>query len=84
MIIMAVTDPAPTWPIEPTILYVVTYYPTNALEAEPDSIDLVMKDLESAVARAKELITDAENVGVCTIQQVCATIVYPAIPWEAF
>lgn len=78
------TTPPPTWPIEPTTLYVVTYYTTNAVDQEPSGISLTMRSYNEAVDKAKELITDASNVGVCTIQTVCAAIVYPSIAWVDF
>lgn len=78
------TQPAPFWPVEPTLYFVVSYYPTNADSETPTTIDQTMKTYNDAIARAKELITDNANAGVCTIQQVTATIVYPSIPWEDF
>jgi hypothetical protein len=76
--------PPPTWPIEPTLLFVVTYYETNALSQAPTSISLTMRNYNDAVDRAKQLITDNGNEGVCAIQQVTASIVYPSIPWSDF
>lgn len=78
------TEPPVTWPIEPTTLFIVSYYPTNSTGEIPSTIDGSMRDYNSAVARAKELITANSNVGVCTIQQVTAVIVYPSKPWEDF
>ncbi len=70
--------------IEPANLFVVTYYATNAEGEAPASISLLMRDYNSAVEQAKTFISDAGNIGVCTIQLVTATIVYPFVPWEAF
>lgn len=76
--------PPPTWPIEPTILFIVSYYPNNALNTSPSDIYSIMTDYNEAEAKAKELITNNANTGVCTIQQTTCVIVYPAKPWEDF
>lgn len=78
------TTPPPTWPIEPTLLFIVSYYPNNALDTEPTTIESRLRTYPEAIEKAKELITDNGNEGVVTIQQVTATIVYPSIPWEDF
>ncbi len=81
---MAITDPAPTWPIEPTNWFIVLYYANNATNTSPTSIKLVMTNYEDAIAYAKATILAAGNTGVCAISQVTGTIVYPSIPWVAF
>lgn len=76
--------PPPTWKVEPTILYVVAYYPTNATDEAPASIELRMLTYEAAVAKAKEIILGNNSEGVCCIYPANVSIVYPPIPWEDF
>lgn len=77
-------DPPPVWPVEPTAFYIVSYYINNAPDTTPTTILSNMIDYNSALAAAKQTILDNANVGVCTIQQVTAVVVYPSIPWVAF
>lgn len=81
---MAVTDPAPTWPIEPSILYIVQYYEDTGLNTAPSGGAYTMTNYNDAISKAKELITDAGNEGACVISQVAGTVVYKAIPWVEF
>jgi hypothetical protein len=76
--------PPPTWVIEPTTLYVVAFYETNATDEAPASIELRMRTYEEAVSKAKELIVANANEGVCCIYPANVSIVYPPIPWEDF
>lgn len=78
------TTPPPTWPVEPTILYIVSYYSTNALNEEPALINSLLQTKNDAIDKAKELITNSGNVGVCLIQPITCDIVYPSIPWQDF
>lgn len=81
---MAITDPPPFWPIEPTTLYMVMYYPNNAADAEPTIQDNAIRDYNSAVQRCKDLITDNSNAGVAIIVPCVATIIFPSVPWQDF
>lgn len=74
----------PKWPIEQATLYVVSYYATNAESAEPVETYNIMSDYNAAIEKAKELITDNANVGVCTVQPVNTAIVFPAVEWVDF
>lgn len=74
----------PKWPVEPVIFYVVTYYATNEENADPVSVFNNMKTYDAALALAQSTITDNANSGVCTIQPVTASVVFPAIEWEDF
>lgn len=76
--------PPPIWPTEPTTLYVVLYFETNALGQQPTIADPVLYTFNQAMDKSKEYITNAGNAGVCAIQPITATIVYPSIPWEDF
>lgn len=76
--------PPPTWPIEQTTLYVVSYFADNATNTMPTFVDPIMYDYNTAIEKAKEYITNHLNLGVCTIQQTSCTVVYPSIPWEDF
>lgn len=76
--------PPPTWPIEPATLYVVAYYPNNALDTAPDFINLRMVSPEQAIQASKDKITLEGNVGVCVIYPAAVTIVFPSTPWEDF
>lgn len=76
--------PPPTWPVEPTTLYVVSYFANNMTNTAPTLVDPIMYDYNSALQKAKDYITDNSNTGVCTIQPVACTVVYPSIPWEDF
>lgn len=78
------TTPPPTWPIEPTTLFVVSYYLNNDIATKPYLANTTLKTYEAAVEEAKRFITEGGNAGVCTIQQVTATIVYPSVPWVDF
>lgn len=78
------TTPPPHWPVETTLLFMVSYYANNSISTSPAIIFDTMLDYNSAITKAKELITANGNFGVCTIQQVTATVVYPSIPWEDF
>jgi len=74
----------PNWPIEPTTLYVVSYYATNALGEAPASVYTTMVSLDEAMTKAKEVIASNNNEGVCTLQVTNAYIVYPAVGWQDF
>lgn len=76
--------PTPVYPQEPTILYSVSYYPTNSLNQAPNYTDPVMYSKNAAIQRARSLILAAGNIGVCTVSVVTADIIYPAIPFVAF
>jgi hypothetical protein len=78
------TDPPPRWPIEPTTLFIFSYYPTNGVAETPTYNSNLMQDYNAALQAAKDYITAQSNVGVCVIQPITATIVYPAVPWEDF
>jgi hypothetical protein len=78
------TTPAPTWPIEPTTLYVVSYFSSNAANTQPSFVDPIMYDYNTALAKAKEYIAANGNVGVCTLQQTSCTVVFPSVPWKDF
>lgn len=67
------------WPIEPTLFWVVSYYPTNAENQLATLISTLMRTHDAAIATAKTIIADHGNEGVCTIQQVTAEIVYPSV-----
>lgn len=71
------------WPIEPAIMFVVTYYASNADGTSPTGISLMMRDYNEAVEQAKTFIRNAANVGVCSIQIVSATMVFPFVAWGA-
>lgn len=77
-----VTTPPPTWIIEPTLRYMVSYFPTNALNQAPSYVDDIQYDYNSAIARAKALIIAATNIGVCCVTPVVSQIVYPPIAWD--
>lgn len=72
------------WPVEPTTLYVFSYYPTNGVNEEPTYNSNLLSDYNTALQAAKDYITAQANAGVCIIQPITATIVFPFIPWEAF
>lgn len=72
------------WPVEPTTFFVYTYYATNATNQEPTFTSNLMTDYNAAVEAAKQYITDQGNIGVCVINPVSATVIYPFQPWEAF
>lgn len=74
----------PKWTTEPTTLYVVSYFATNAINTNPFFVDPVMYDLPTAQAKAKEYITSNNNEGVCTLQETSCFIVYPATSWVDF
>lgn len=76
--------PPPTWKIEPTQLFVVSYYPTNSENQLPTITNLLMRDINSAETKAKEIILENGSDGVCVIQPVSVSIVYPPIPWVDF
>jgi hypothetical protein len=76
--------PPVEWPIEPTTLYSVSYYPNSGTNQGPTNVEPNLRSINDATARAKQLITNAGNVGVCIIQPITAVIVYPAIPWKDF
>lgn len=76
--------PPPTWPVEPTQLFIVLYYPTDGVNEDPSSVQLNMRTYNDAVEKSKELITNAGNIGVCIIQPITVSIVYPSIPWQDF
>jgi hypothetical protein len=81
---MAATDPAPTWPIEPTTFFLFTYYPTNGVNEDGTYNSNLMTNYNECVAACKAYILAQNNEGVCVIQQVACTVIYPSIPWEAF
>ena len=76
--------PPPSWPVEPTTLYVLTWYETNALSQNPTTFSSMLMNYNEALDKAKELITDNGNTGVCIIQPITCSIVYPSVPWEDF
>lgn len=76
--------PPPMWPMEQTIWWIVLYYENNETNTPPTTTSGLMQSLESAIEQARTYITDAGNVGVCTISQVSGFVVYPSIPWEDF
>lgn len=78
------TAPAPTWPIESTVLYVVTWYETNALAQNPSTFNTTLMTYNEALAQAKDLITDNGNTGVCIIQPITCAVVYPSVAWVDF
>lgn len=78
------TNPPPIWPIEPTVFYVFSYYPTNGINEAPTYNSNLMVDYNVALNAAKAYITTQGNVGVCVIQALNTTVVYPSIPWETF
>lgn len=81
---MAITDPPPTWPIEPTVFFVFSYYPTNGVDEEPTYNSNLLVNYNDAVTQSKAYILAQDNVGVCVIQPITATVVYPSIPWTDF
>ena len=74
----------PKFPVEPTTFYCVNYYATNSLNEVPSSTYLNMISYEAALQKAKDVITENNNVGVCTIWYSTAYIVYPAIGFVDF
>ena len=72
-----------SWPIEPVMLFVVTYYANNADGTSPVAISLLLRDYNEAVEQAKTYIRNAGNIGVCTIQEVTASMVFPFKAWLA-
>lgn len=68
----------PKWPVEQTTLYCVNYYVTNSINEAPLYVYTNMLTYENALQKAKDVITDNNNVGVCTIWVSNAYIVYPA------
>lgn len=72
------------WPIEPTVLYIFSYYATNAINSEPVYNSNLLSDYNTALQAAKDYITAQSNVGVCIIQPITCTLVYPFVPWEDF
>jgi hypothetical protein len=71
-----------TWPIEPTVFFVFSYYPTTELDQEPTYTSNLLQSYNSAEDAAKQKIRDENNVGVCIIQPITTTVIYPLIPWE--
>jgi hypothetical protein len=78
------TDPPPSWPIEPTILFIWQYYPTNEINATPAHTSNMIVSYNDAVNEAKAYILSQGNTGVVIISQISGVIVYPSIPWEDF
>ena len=72
------------WPVEPTILYVFSYYQTNAENEAVSYVSPNMSSYNIALEAAKQYIQDQANIGVCIIQPITATVVYPFVPWEDF
>lgn len=75
-------NPPPTWPIEPTVLYVVSYFANNALNTAPTLTDPVLYGYNEAIEKSKIYILNNNNNGVCIIQPITCSIIYPSIPWE--
>lgn len=69
------------WPVEPTILYFVSYYPTNASGQAPTYVDPVMYNETDAIERAKALITENSNQGVAVIVPTSVNVIYPLVPY---
>lgn len=76
---MALTD---IWTIEPTLFFIFSYYPTNGIDEEPTYNSNLLQTYNDAETAAKVYITDQGNEGVCIIQPITCTVVYPAKAWE--
>ena len=72
------------WPVEPTILYMFSYYPTNGINEEPSYHSNMLVDYNSALQGAKDYITTQANDGVCIIQAITTTMVFPYVDWQDF
>lgn len=72
------------WPIEPTTLYVFAYYPTNGLNEVSTYQSQLMENYNDALAAAKSYITSQNNAGVCVIQPITCTVIYPFVSWRDF
>ena len=72
------------WPVEPTTLYMFSYYPTNGINEEPTYHSNMIQDFNTALQGAKDYITAQANTGVCIIQPITCSIVYPFVAWTDF
>ncbi len=72
------------WPIEVVSFFVFSYYPTNGVNEEPAFTSNLLATYDESVQASKDYITAQANAGVCIIQPIVSTIVFPFVPWEAF
>lgn len=79
---MPVIDPPPNPLVfEPNVQrFLVAHYPSNEDNTPPDVWDVTLYTYDCAITRARELMTDADNEGCCTITPLSAIYVFPPSP----